>query len=874
ESIRIRVPVWDDLLTRLASISRFFALDSLGSFLNFLIDIIKEAGFTDHASDDNLRADLSSAFTCIKAAFADFSPETESQILLLKQSFEKFQISSVLKNQKEALSSSEFDSVVNNNEGMLKSSLQDNSKIRAPQSDTVRISVDILDKLMVLAGELVLVRNQQLFSVDRSDPGARAIVQRLDIVTTELQETVMFTRMQPIGNVFNKFPRMVRDLAKGLDKQIELVLSGSEVELDKTIIELLADPLTHLIRNSCDHGLESPQERLANGKPSVGVINLRAFHEGGQINILIADDGRGINAEAVRRKALDKNLKTSAELAAMTEKEIMALVMLPGFSTAAKVTDLSGRGVGMDVVKSNIEKLGGTLDFDRSPGKGTSFHLRLPLTLAIIPCLIVRCEGYRYAIPQFNVEELVSLSDEDALRKVEVAGEMELYRLRDRLLPLVRLNEILRHPEPFTAAVRTRITEFYRHEREQALASMKKEHCDSIQYSSNMAFAVVKVGGHRFGLIVDQVVGTEEIVVRPMHPAVKKCSCFSGATIMGDGQVALILDIEGIARHAGNSMATRLEERRSISAAGQQDIEAQNILLFKVGADEQFAVPVQLLKRIERFPVSAIEKVGHREYVTLQGVSTMILRIDSILPVSRCIEKPEMYMFLPKFMHRPFGILFSEIKDIVNASVSLSAESGMGESILGTSVLNNHLTLFLDIFQLIEKAEPGWFADRRRKFPAMGSKKILVVDDSSFIRQLLRGYLESDGYTVETAANGEAALRLLREKSFDMLISDLEMPIMNGWDLVKKMRQFPDLKDLPAIAITALESESASRRAIESGFNRFELKVNREGFLAQVASLFQDAVGKPKIRNTDEPPFHPIPAGISNHDFKYPGGPK
>ncbi|MBF0496748.1 MAG: chemotaxis protein CheA, partial [Deltaproteobacteria bacterium] len=376
------------------------------------------------------------------------------------------------------------------------------AKIRGDRPGTIRITVDILDKLMMLAGELVLVRNQQLLAVDKTDPVARSVVQRLDIVTSELQESIMRTRMQPIGNVFGKFPRIVRELGKKLGKRIEITIYGNEVELDKTILESLADPLTHLIRNACDHGIEPPDVRAKSRKPETGHIVLRASHEAGQINIEIRDDGRGISADRVKKKILEKKLKGEAELAQLSEKEILSYILLPGFSTVEAVSDVSGRGVGMDVVKSSIEKLGGTLDLESRPGEGTAVLLRLPLTLAIIPCLIVMMGEYRYAIPQVNLEELVCLYDEDVVTKVEYAGDKEVFRLRDRLLPLVRLGEILKRPQPFTEDIRAEISESHRRAYEQAyqeyLEVKKSEKDSEVHFSRSLNFCVLKVGANRF----------------------------------------------------------------------------------------------------------------------------------------------------------------------------------------------------------------------------------------------------------------------------------------------------------------------------------------------------------------------------------------
>ncbi|MCP4347498.1 MAG: hybrid sensor histidine kinase/response regulator [Desulfobacterales bacterium] len=691
-------------------------------------------------------------------------------------------------------------------------------------SNSIRINVDILDKLMMLAGELVLVRNQQLISADSSEPVSKSIVQRLDIVTTELQETIMRTRMQPIEKIFAKFPRVVRELGKKLGKHIEISITGSEVELDKTILESLADPLIHLIRNCCDHGIESPEQRISAGKPETGHIQINACHEAGRINIEIRDDGAGIDPKIIRQKVIEKGMKTEAELERMNDREIMQLILLPGFSSAESISEVSGRGVGMDVVMAGVEKLGGNLDFESRAGQGTHFHLRLPLTLAIIPCLIVGVGKNRYAIPQVNLVELVCLYDEDVKTKIERADDQEVYRLRDRLLPMVRLSESLSRPEPFTREVRSEITEHYR----------------NFQYpesSHSLNFAVVKVRADRFGLIIDSVLGTEEIVVKPMHSAMKFLDIYSGATVMGDGKVALILDIESIAAHAGLTFDDT--DRSSVHAKGDRDL--QTVLLFKYGEKEQFAIALPIIRRVERISVSEIEHIGEKEFITINGISTLVLRPDKVLNVSPGNEKEEMFLILPKYIKRPVGLLASTLVDIEESPVKLNADSYVEDGIMGTSIIRGCMTLFTDMFRLVEKAEPEWFSDRRKEAPPPDdTKKILLVEDASFFRHLVKGYLESDGYSVITAENGQLGLDRINDTTFDLVVSDIEMPVMNGWDFLKNVRRGSRQHGIPAVALTALNSEKDRIKALKCGYDRYEVKIDREKFLTAVAELLNE----------------------------------
>ncbi len=388
--------------------------------------------------------------------------------------------------------------------------------------NAIRVHVGLLDRLMNLVGELVLARNQVIqYTVSQDFATLLSTSQRLNLITSELQEGIMKTRMQPINTVWNKFPRVVRDLSKACGKDVVLEMEGKETELDRTLIESIKDPLTHLVRNSVDHGIESPERRKSAGKPSQGKIVLRAYHEGGKVNIEIKDDGGGLDVEKLKAKALQKKLISAEQAAGMSDRELFNLIYLPGFSTAEKVTNVSGRGVGMDVVKTNIERIGGSIDIQSQMGTGTTIRIKIPLTLAIIPALIVTSGGERFAIPQVNLLELVRLDGEEAMKSIEQIKDKRLYRLRGQLLQLVYLNQELR--------------------------------LDSVDRSQTKCLTIVVLQSDEraFGLVVDDVSDTGEIVVKPMGKQLKGLPAFAGATIMGDGRVALILDVFGLAQRAG-----------------------------------------------------------------------------------------------------------------------------------------------------------------------------------------------------------------------------------------------------------------------------------------------------------------------------------
>jgi len=710
-------------------------------------------------------------------------------------------------------------------------------------SASIRIKLDILEELMRLAGELVLVRNQQLLLTEDSEPEVKSITQRLDLVTTELQESIMRTRMQPIGNVFNKVPRIIRDLSKKLGKQIELTISGNDVEMDKTILESLADPITHMIRNCCDHAIESPEDRVAAGKPEVGDISLRAYHESGHVVIEIEDNGRGLNPDGIRANAFNKGMHTEAELNAMSVKEIQGLIMQPGFSTAAEVSEVSGRGVGMDVVRSSIERLGGSVYFETTVGEGTKFILSLPLTLAIIPCLIIKVEGERFAIPQVNLEELVCLYDDEVATMIETTGDLEVYRLRNRLLPMVRLSEVLSRDEPFTAATRSQITQKYSAERKslqndynRARTENDREKLKSLRQALN--FAVVKVSGKSFGIIIDEVIGTEEIVVKPMHSYLKNLHCYGGATVMGDGEVALILNIDGVADYTGVDMVNVEDLDYELEVSSTEIVEeTQEVLMFKSSETEQFAVPLPLIKRIERISSNDIQMVGSNEFITIDGVSTHILRLESVLSVAPTSDQDEMFLLLPKHTQKPYGVLFTTLLDVCQAGMNVDTSSFVADGVLGTSIINEIMTIFLDVYRVIEIKSEQCSNEKNIQIADSSSsaKRILLAEDTPFFQNMVKGYLETEGYSVALAENGQIALDLFKAEEFDMIVSDLEMPEMDGYEFMKQVRLSGS--KIPALALSSLNKKRDVEKAKASGFNKYNLKVNLDRLVDNINDL-------------------------------------
>ncbi len=564
-----------------------------------------------------------------------------------------------------------------------KKEVQDALKIQSESRDesinsNIRVDVNLLDKVMNLVGELVLARNQVLqFTSSQKDPAFLNTAQRLNLITTELQEGVMKTRMQPIGNVWNKFPRVVRDLSNSTGKLVRLEMEGTQTELDKTIIEAIKDPLTHIVRNSLDHGIETPEVREAAGKSRQGLLLLRAFHEGGQVNIEISDDGAGLDLAAIKAKALERGIIPPQHAATMSDREVGNLIFTAGFSTARQVSNISGRGVGMDVVKTNIEKIGGTVDVSSVHGRGTTLKIKIPLTLAIIPALIVTTGGERFAIPQINLVELVRLESKAAEAGIERIQEGTVYRLRGTLLPIIYLN------------------------RELKLAPR-------CQDDSAINIVVLQADSRQFGLVVDGINDTEEIVVKPLSKQLRSVSCFAGATIMGDGKVALILDILGLAQRAslaGDSSAYRAEAARNEIAEETQQRESW--LLFRVGDRGKLALPLSMVSRLEEFDPESIEHSGNRRVVQYRGEIMPLISIAEALqmPVERTHEGP-MQVVVHSATGSSVGLVVDEILDIVDQHVSITRQA-RSRHLLGSAVLQRHVTDLLNVPELISSIEGG-----------------------------------------------------------------------------------------------------------------------------------------------------------------------
>lgn len=688
-----------------------------------------------------------------------------------------------------------------------------------PQVESsIRVQVGVLDRLMNLAGELVLGRNQLLQTVNSADGASlQAVAARLDQVTSELQEAIMQTRMQPIGNVFSKFPRVVRDLSAKLGKQCNVVMEGGEVEVDKTIIEAIGDPLTHMVRNSVDHGIEMPEARMASQKEPAGTVTLKAYHQAGKVRIDICDDGGGIDTSRLKEKAVSKGIISEERAAQMSDRDAVWLIFHPGFSTAEKISDVSGRGVGMDVVRTNIEKIGGAVDIESTLGQGTSVQITLPLTLAIIPSMLIRSYNRRFAIPQVNIVELVRVRASEATQRISKVKCARVLRLRGSLLPLVDLDQALN----FERAEGTN--------------------------DSNLArqIVVVESGQFRYGLIVDEIDDSEEIVVKPLGRHLKSCGCLAGATILGDGHVAPILDVSGIAAQTNLRIHEQENINENLCDEATLASERQSLLMFTNAPSEQFAIPMSLISRIERIRTEQINTVGGQQLLQYRGAALPLLTIESHV---KALPRPEMdnvHVVVFQIHGREVGLIAAELNDIREVSAEIDGNTFREPGIAGSIVLEENTIRIVDLYELALAAQPSWFTEKTKaEVDEESPLQILLAEDSTFFRTQAKDYLESEGFLIIEAEDGSQAWQLLKSGQYeiDLVITDIEMPFMNGFELTRAIKSDPDTCHLPVIALTSLASDEDQRRGVEAGIDEYQIKMDRERVMSAVWRLLSSDI--------------------------------
>jgi len=676
-------------------------------------------------------------------------------------------------------------------------------EVDVPEADkvanqSIRVNVDTLEHLMTMVSELVLTRNQLLeISRRNEDTEFKVPLQRLSNVTAELQEGVMKTRMQPIGNAWQKLPRIVRDLSSELHKQIELEMHGADTELDRQVLDLIKDPLTHMVRNSADHGLETPAERAAAGKPEQGTIRLSAYHEGGHIIICIADNGRGLNTERIKAKAVAGGLASEAELEKMTEAQIHKFIFAPGFSTAAAITSVSGRGVGMDVVRTNIDQIGGTIDVKSVAGEGSSVTIKIPLTLAIVSALIVEAAGDRFAIPQLAVVELVR-ARANSEHRIERIKDTAVLRLRNKLLPLMHLKKLLKIDD------------------------------GSSSDPENGFIVVTQVGSQTFGIVVDGVFHTEEIVVKPMSTKLRHIDMFSGNTILGDGAVIMIIDPNGIAKALGASGAAThqiADENAAMRANAAEQLTS--LLVFRAGSSQPKAVPLGLVTRLEEIATDKIELSNGRYMVQYRDQLMPLVQMAGV-SVKTTGAQP-ILVFADD--GRSMGLVVDEIIDIVEERLNIEV-AGAQDGILGSAVIKGQATEVIDVGHFLPMAFADWFS-RKEMRPSAASQSVLLVDDSAFFRNMLAPVLKAAGYRVRVAPNAQEGLVALRSgQAFDVVLTDIEMPDMNGFEFAETIRADAHLHAMPIIALSSMVSPAAIERGRLAGFHDYVAKFDRPGLIA------------------------------------------
>lgn len=737
-------------------------------------------------------------------------------------------------------------------------------------SETLRVNVSVLDQLMNRAGELVLARNQMMQAIQSWDrQSVTAAGQRMDLVTSELQETIMLTRMQPVGIVFNKFPRVVRGLAMDLGKKIDLQLIGSEVELDKTIIEGLADPLTHLVRNSADHGIELPDEREKKGKPATGKIILKAFYESGQVQIEITDDGKGLDPEKIAQKAISKGLYSTEEIEEMSDKEKFNLIMLPGFSTAEKVTDVSGRGVGMDVVKTNLDNLGGQVELVSEVDRGTTIRIKLPLTLAIIPSLLAQASEEWYALPQANVSELLRIPAAEVRERVEKIGEADVLLLRGELIPLLQLNNVLGlkptyydyktgtfEPDRRSGLVDQRISDDSENPPLIEAEIIEEELDDNAEErrkhrGSDVVVVILNDGSQKYGLIVDSVSDSVEIVVKPLGRHLAHNKAYAGATIMGDGHVALILDAHGLTELAelkpmtdGDQEATQETEELAVARGATR----QTLLIFHNGPDEACAVPLGQVLRVEQIKADDIEIKGGKKIIQYRGGSLTVYALEEVASVEMLEAREKLIVIIFEVAGNEVGLLAVQPLDVVDQDLILDDRTLRQPGIAGSTIINGKTTLLVDIFELIKIVNPTWFEDSQPAAvastvqPEEGKKgeQILLIEDSQFFRNQVKRFIEDAGYDVIEAEDGKEAWDYIdaNPDTISLVVTDLEMPNMDGFEFTRRFKSDNRFEGIPVIALTSLAGEPERNKGKEVGIDDYQLKLDKEKLMESIQQRF------------------------------------
>jgi two-component system chemotaxis sensor kinase CheA len=726
--------------------------------------------------------------------------------------------------------------------------------------DSIRVNVATLEMLGNLAGELVLGRNQLRASIAQNNARAlKAADQRINQITSELQDVVMQTRLQPIGNVFGKFPRLVRDLAAFLHKDIQLDVRGKDVALDRSLLESLSDPLTHMVRNAVDHGVELPEDRVKAGKPRQAQVSIDARHEAGQVVVEIVDDGKGIDPERIASVALGKGLITAEKLEGMSAKDKTFLIFLPGLSTNTEVSDISGRGVGMDVVKTNLDRLGGKVEIVSVLGKGTTFRIKLPLTLAIIPSLIVSVEGDRFAIPQINVEEMRHVLPGQAKTRIEIVGDAEVLLLRERLIPLVRFADLLGVPPTYDDPN----TDQKENDRRTKMADRRslrvpapgeepsqpqpagpvhaRKPGDRRHNGGALEIVVVNTGAQTYGLVVTSFHDTEEIVVKPLGSHLKGLEEYAGATILGDGSVALIVDVAGLGVKANLDAVTRMTRARERAAETLEEdfSDSHSLVLFQNGPNVLCALPLDTVTRIEHIAPQQVETIGGRRTMQYHGGLLPLVTLSDAAQVEPIGDCKDLAVMIANIRGHEVGMLGAMPADVVDTDAKIDQTTHRQKGVAGSTILGDRTALIVDLYELVDTAFPEWAAQQSVEQPRSANAQhtaVLLAEDSDFFRAQVKRFLEEDGYPVLAAPDGEAAWELLL-KNLDKVravVTDIEMPRLDGLGLARRIRADQRTARLPIIALTSLAGEDDIARGNAAGINDYQTKLDRDRLLERL----------------------------------------
>lgn len=670
----------------------------------------------------------------------------------------------------------------------------------------MRVRVKFLDDLLQLTGNMVMARNQLLSKYNFADDPAFVTLSQC---VTQVHKTIVQTRMQPIGTLFDRCERLTRDLARQLGKEVTLEVHGRDLELDRSVLEAFTDPLTHLLRNALDHGLETPDERQATGKTRAGHLKLSARQQGAEIILSVEDDGRGIDPDVIKESAIAKGLLTTERAASLNRRSLLDFIFNSGFSTRNEVTSLSGRGVGLDIVRTNLEALGGIVEVQSAVGKGSAFVARLPLTQALvssslISALVVKCADERYAIPQTAVDEIIKIDSRSERDRIRMLNGRMVYQLRETVLPVVSLRSVLEM---------------------QADVDLESQ--------NERILVVIQFRQQLFGLLVDVIMGVDEIVVRPLPRLVKDCGIFSGHTVMGDGQIALILDSAGIVDRQNLVFSDDSLKTSLLQAQREHQEGDQRLVVFSYSDTEYFAIPLEMISLIEKLSLDDVRRVGAQEYVQVMQRTLPLLRLDKVMGVGGLPKLTESYVLVPARVSYPIAVLTGRRVAVVDAVDQYESRLSDGQGMLGTFMHDGKLVMLLDLYRLFERHSP----DRFRLSPVeQRPAQILLAEDSPFFQNLIRSYLEHPPRRLTVVSDGLEALELLQAHpdEFDVVISDIEMPRMDGFELVKKIRCDATLRTLPVIAVTSLATPEHVERGLREGFDSYLIKIDKEQLVTTI----------------------------------------